>query len=1040
MKSLVKYFAGRPLVTNLVLFGVILGAIGLWDNIGKEEYPDVTMPFLRCSIPYPGAAAEDVELFVIKPIEEKLKGITGLYEVNATASYGGASLTVILENNLSNPDEVVMEIKDAVDRAELPDETEDPVYRRFSTANKAIIDIGFFNKNKPMLDTEGRAQLQSFALAFKNRMLALPEISGIDERSYLQPELQILIDAAKLRKYDISLSEIRNQIMSQNIRMPAGSMEDHGESEVSFLSELDNVKALEKVIVRGGFEGQKIRLKEVGKVRNGFERNKTVMKVNGHEGILFNIRKSASVDILSATEKVVEFVDNFRKSNPDSPIEMVLIDDESYSIRNRLSIIGFNGLVGFLMIIFVLFLFLDARSSIWVAAGLPFILGFTLISALLLGYTVNNVTLAGVIIVLGIVVDDAIIVAENVSRLRRSGIASGEAVVSGTTGVLLPVLASVLTTCAAFIPLLFFEGHFARFVIFIPAVVFIMLGASLIESFFILPGHLHHSIPRPGIIQRIWKSTSSVEKNGHWFFLLERKYASFLKRALKYRVPIIGVFIIILISSFYIYDKKMKFVMFPREESKEITISVKAKEGTTRLEMAKLTEPVENILLEDENKYVMSVLTLIAQSRRGGEVKENEAILRAEMIPPSERKMPLKKLIAKWEEKASSIDGLTEVKFMRSRWGSDSGSPIEFEVQENNDDIRKKVAEKVKEELAKHPQITNVEIERPVTRKEYKLNLKGDDVFMMGINPSDVGRSLRAFIEGQILYKINKGEEEVDVRLTSDVKDKKDIESILSLRTANAQGYLVPYSSLVKMEEAISPANIQRINYKRTTKIFADLKENSKTTPLDIAEFLETNIFPEVSKGYPNTIFQFRGEIEDSKDSQADFVTATLLALGLIYFLLVVLYDSLLLPLLIGAAIPFGTVGVILAFMGHGMDQYGFFAVIGTLGMIGVVINDSVVMISKLQRNPDRFSSKKEIYEKVADISSTRLRAVVVTTLTTVAGLFPTAYGWAGYDSMLSEMMLAMGWGLIFGTLITLLLIPCLYSFYARIWWKEKRS
>jgi len=1039
MKNLIRYFAHRHLLTNLVLFGVIIGSIGLWNRMGKEEYPDITMPWMRCTIPYPGAAAEDVELFITKPVEEKLKEITGLYEIRATSSYGAASFRMTLETGLSNTDEVIRDVKDAIDRTELPQESEDPVFRRFNTSQKAIIDIGLFHKKNRMLNTESRAELQKYVLAFKNRILSLPEISGIDENGYLQPELQILIDPSKLKKFDISLNEIRNQLLAQHIRMPAGSMEDRGESEVSFLSELDTVKSLQSVIVRGGFEGQKIRLKEVGKVINGFEKNKTVLKIQGHEGVLLNVRKSSSTDILTAQKAVIEFVEEFKSSHVDIPIDLVLIDDESYSIRNRLSIIGWNGLAGFFMILLILFLFLDFRSSIWVAAGLPFTLGFTLICSLLLGYTVNNVTLAGIIIVLGIVVDDAIIVAENISRLRRNGTSAEEAVVEGTAGVMRPVLASILTTCAAFLPLYFFTGHFGQFIVYIPAIVFLMLGASMLESFFILPGHLFHTLPRVGLIQRIWRQQSG-EKKGHWFFHLENKYARFLNRALNYRILIIAVFLIVLGLSFYLFKNQMKFVMFPREESKEITIKAKANEGTTRIEMAKLTESLEDLFMKDNNNVVVSALTFIGQSRRGGRVKEHEATMRVELKPPSERNIPLRKLLPQWEAKAEKLKGFEEIRFMKSRWGAGSGSPIEFEVQENNDEARGDIVEKIKTRLEKHPEVINVEIERPITRKEYKLNLKRDDVFLMGINPSDVGRSLRAFIEGQILYTINKGDEEVDVRLTSDLNNKKDIKSVLSLRTANAKGFLVPYSSLVSLEETMAPSNIQRINYRRTTKIYADLKENSKTTPLEIADHLENKIFPEISRGNPGTIFQFRGEIEDSRESQADFTLAIVLSLSLIYFLLVLLYNSLTLPLLIGAAIPFGAVGVILAFMGHGMEQYGFMAVIGALGMIGVVINDAVVMVSKLELTPDKPSNRPDIIREVANVSSTRLRAVVVTTLTTVAGLFPTAYGWVGYDSMLSEMMLAMGWGLIFGTLITLLLIPCLYSFYAQFMWKRRMN
>ena len=1030
MKSLIYYFSKRHLLANLIFVSTLIGAIGLWHQLGKEEYPEFAMDWLRVNIVYPGATAGDVELFITKPVEEKLKELTGIYEVNGSSSSGRASFRITIDINAPNDEELIRDIKDAVERADLPQEAEDPTYGRFTSAEKAIIDIGFYLKDKKLLDVPSRMALQQFALAFENRILSLPEISGVEKQGYLEPELHILVRPADLNKYDLSLQEVRNQIKAQHVRMPAGSMEDQGESEVTFLSELDTPKALEETIVRGGFEGQKIRLGQVASVKHGFKKSKSILKVQGREGIVFNVQKTSAVDILTAQKKVMEFVKQFQDSDPDSPIGIVTIDDESYDVRNRLSIIGWNGLLGFLLIIIILFIFLEFRSGIWVAAGLPFCLAFTAIVALLIGYTVNNMTLAGVIIVLGIVVDDAIIVAENISRLRRSGMPLSQAVVEGASAVMLPVVASVLTTCAAFIPLYFFSGRFGLFIKVIPAMVFVMLGASLLESALILPGHLHFAAKE-----------KRLAKNGHWFFQYEKKYASFLERLLQHRWLVIVFFICLLFGAMFLYNSKMKFVMFPREESREITIRAIAPLETTRLEMAKYIEPLEDVFLADDHDVVMSSLSFVGQSRRGGEVRENEATIRVELKPPSDRNISLKKLLAIWEAKANQLDHFEEIRFMKSRWGSDSGSPIEFEVQQNNDNVRAEVVEAAKALLEIHPSISNVEIERPVTRNEIRFHLKRDEVFRLGINPRDVAADVRAYIEGEILYTLNKGDEEVDVRLTSETINKTDLERLLKLRSANTESYLVPYHSIVDIEEVKAPANIQRINFKRTTKIYADLRESSGTTPLEIASYLESDVFPKLMDMSPSTAFQFRGEIEDSRESQDDFRVAIVISLSIIFMLLALLYNSLSLPLLIGATIPFGVLGVIFAFFAHGMSHYGFFAVIGTLGMIGVVINDAIVMVSKLQQEVSPYQANGLGRTEIAQVSSTRLRAIVVTTLTTVAGLFPTAYGVVGYDAFLAEMMLAMGWGLIFCTMITLVLVPCLYSFYFDLfsWWGRRR-
>ena len=1023
MKNLIEYFLNRPVIANVLMFGLIFIAIGLWPKMGKEEMPEFASNWFRATIRYPGASAADVELFIVKPVEEKLKGVTGLLEVGNTSSYGNASFSIEFEPNTSNLQEKIQEVKDAIDSVPLPKEAEEAVYRQFKSSEKAIIDVGVYLTDTEILDTQGRAKLQEYALAFKNKLLTEPEISGVDLSGYLRPELQIQIDPEKLKNYEISMNQVKEQILQQNIRQPIGSMRDKGESEVTIVSELDNVESLKEVIVTSGFQGQKIKLADVANIKQGFERAKSVLKIQGREGIRLSIQKGATTDILSGQKAVVDFLSEFTKNNPDSGVEFVLIDDESYDVRNRLSLIGANGILGFVLIAFVLFLFLDFKSGLWVAMGIPFCLAFTMIAAMMMGYTVNNMTLASIIIVLGIVVDDAIIVAENIQRKLSSGMST---VAQATTEMMSPILASVLTTCAAFIPLYFFTGRFGLFVKYIPLIVFLMLIASLFESAFILPAHMKSDLPLAS------KFARKVNKGRREKIVAatERGYENLLVKVLPYRGFVLIGFALLLGASAYLFQHKMKYVMFPREESRDFSVIVKAQEGVPRYEMATKVRAVEDIFLNDDKGVVTSVRTTIGQSRRGGEVRENEASLTVEILPPSERSISLNQLLKEWESKAKSLDGFVEIRFLRSRFGSSSGSAIEIKVLANNDEQRSKIASDLKNELEEIKGLTNVEIERPLRKNEFKLEIKRDLVSRLGISYAQLSNVLRSYIEGDVLYTLNKDEEEVDVRFSSSDMNKNDINKLLALTVANRENYLVPIGRLVDVVERQKPSNINRINYKRGVTVLADLDPQSGQTPLEIAEYLEQDVFGKLLAGKPSAELKFIGEVADSRESQSDFGLSVALVLGLIYVLLVFLFDSVFTPLLIGAIIPFGAVGVVLAFALHGLEQYGFFAVIGALGMVGVVINDSIVLVNKLETLPVDLKGREEADKGIAGFTASRLRAVVVTTLTTVAGLFPTAYGLGGYDSMLAEMMLAMGWGLLFGMFITLALAPCLYSYY----------
>ena len=1018
MKNIIQYFTSRHLLTNVFFFGTILFAVFTWTKIGKEEMPEFSSNWIRVNTTYPGAPAEDVELFVTKPIEDELKGVAGIDEVVTTSSVSSSSIRIVIDDSYPDKREITQNIKDAILRAKLPSEVRDqPNVRQFKSDEKAIMDVGIYFKNADFLTDDLRRELQQEVISFEAQLISLNEISSVDRSFYRKPEIQILANPKENLKMQFSLSEIRNQIQSNNIRVPIGSLQDRGESKITAINELEDVTSLENLILRGNYEGVGIKLKELATIQEGFERSSSIFKINGREGIFLNIKKSVSTDILTAQTAVMKFVDAFRKNKKDSNLEIVIMDDESYAVTNRLNIITSNGLIGFVLIMLVLFIFLDIKSGFWVAMGIPFSMAFTLIICHMVGYTVNNMTLAGIIIVLGIVVDDAIIIAENISRHREQGKPLMQASVDGTAEVFKPILASIITTCVAFIPLIFFEGFFGKLVAFIPLVVILMLLGSLIESLLILPAHL--SSKTPGL------DKLSEKKGENWFYKYERHYSKFLEKVFDHRIIVISFFLLTLAGGAVLYNKKMKFVMFPREESEEVYIKVKAKKDMTRHETAMAIAPLEQLFVESKGD-VVAVRSTIGLSRRGGEVKENEASILVELFPADDRKTPLKKLISKWEEKSKEFKDLESVKILKGRWGNASGNAVELQIQENNEVKRGEVAKLLEDAMKADPSIVDVEIEEPLMKKEFLFKLIQSRLIKYNVAPEKVTSSLRSFVEGSILYSINKGDEEVDVRLSVPDKDKNDLSELLNLRVENKAGQLIYLNKIVDIEEVKRPVNISRTNYKRTTMIFANQNEKLKITPLQIAEKLESDVFPEVIKKYPTTILKFRGEIEDSRESQGEFRGSVIMVVILIYLILVLMFNSLTKPFLVLSVVPFGLSGIVYVLVAHGMSVYGFFAAIGALGMIGVVINDSIVMIDMFENNIERS------LKAIADISASRLRPVLVTTLTTVVGILPTAYGLAGYDSMLAEMMLTMGWGLAIGTVFTLVLIPCLYSFSAK--------
>ena len=1037
-EKLINFFLKRHLLTNLFFITVFVGGIFTWIQIPKEELPDITFDRVGVSVSYPGASAEEVEYYVTRPIEEELRGLDGIHRITSSTGIGTSSVSVEIEKNYPDKDEIISDIRNAVLDVSLPDDIrDDPRVRVFKTSRKAIIDIGLFVRGENILSVGSRQMLQEYALALENKLLSLPEVSSVNRSGYLDDEIHIMAYPEKLIEYRIPLNSVMNEIQKNNVRQPAGNIENLEEPKVVLVGELTDVEMLKELAIQGGFEGQVVRLKDVAEIVKGHEKAKTVTKINGHEGLFLNVVKSSSVGIIEAVDTVKGVVSDFSADGDDNgKIGIAILDDESFDVRNRLSIIGLNGAIGFILILLTLFAFLNFSSGLWVAMGIPFTFCFTLIGTSLAGYSVNNITLAAVIIVMGMVVDDAIVVSENIIRLRSQGMDMEKSAVQGTSFVLLPIVASILTTCVAFVPLLFFTGRFGAMVTFLPLIITLMLFGSLLEALFILPGHM--ILTAKGAFSRIITAilgaipkklnVSGESRRAHWFTKCEDIYERLLKGILPKKWLVFMFVCVLLPLSWRVASSSMKFVMFPGEETRQISIAAEAPPGTTRYETARLAQPIEDILAQYTGKEVIGFRNQIASTRRGSVSQENKLRMRVEILPREKRKKSADRLIEEWRERFALMPGIQNIKFSKTWHGQAGDSPIELLVKENNDTLRREITDEMAALLEKHPALLNVEIDRPILSPEYKITLDRDRVRRLAISPSDVARTLRAGLEGVILYDFMGNDDEVYVRITTVKEAKDNIEKVLAIPVENEGRYLVPIKDIVKVEKITKPDSIIRENLKRITTIYADIEASTGATPVDIAKHFEGTVFKTMAKRHPSTILEFAGEVKDTRESGKDFLFAIIMAIAMIYVILALLFNSLHKPLIIMLAIPFGIVGIIIAFRLHGISQYGFFAVIGALGLAGVVVNDAIIMLSKLDREFNPSVGRKKLNSHVAAVAKTRLRAVILTTLTTVVGIMPTAYGWAGYDSMLSQMMLALGWGLFFGTLITLVLIPCIYT------------
>lgn len=1101
LQKLVHYLLDKHILTNFFVLIVFVGAIFFWHKTNKEAMPNTTSDFVSISTNYPGATAEEVEYFITKEIEDALEGIDGIKQISSTSGEGSSTVRIELYSNLSNQDEVVQEIKDAVSAVKLPSEVEnDPRVRQFKSSNFAIVDLMIYYDNVDIMSLEQRINLQTYIDILEDKFIQLPSISDVGISGYLDHFIEIQIQPEKLKYYNISLSQVISEIQKNNLKKPLGTLEDEQSTKVRLDAELNKIEDIKNIVIRSDFEGNSFRLKDVANVVEAFERQGRILKVNGCEAIRVNVTKTVSVGIIEAIEEVLTVVNEYKENIfNDQGIKVAIMDDASIDVRNRLSLIAMNGLFGFFLILVILFVFLDAKSAVWVAMGIPFTFGATMILGSLMGHTINNITLAAVIIVMGMIVDDAIVVAENVSRLISEGTPKDEAVVKGTSTVLLPIVASITTTCVAFIPLFFFQGRFARMTDFIPPIIFIMLGASLFEAIFILPSHLYYRVPRwikvvfslgtLPLIEKHYlkkKKQNNITRKAHWFILIEDIFGNFLKKVLCFKWLIYIIFLGLMIYSAWVFIAKMKFTLFPREETTVLFLSGAAPKGTLKYETEKMVREVEDIFMSYLSKEIIAFQTDVALSRRGQASRENEFSIRFEIVPKEKRKKSANQLMDEWQAKLDKIKGFDTLRMLKSRWGQSSGSSIDILVKENDNGTRQKVAEEILSYLHRMPSIANPEIERELYDPEYKISLKRDIIQRLGVSADSIATTLRTILEGNNVYDISRAGKDIEVIVTVTESTKKNINSLLDLPVQNNSQYLVPFNKVVEVSMSVAPQTISRLDGKRTLHVYADLKEKEqnnkvqnnqnnsnsginnsrnvertdlrkstridnnqvssnmldlpkKMTPLEIASHLEKYLFPQLMKKYPTTHLEFAGEIADTREAGGEFLYAIILVIFLIYIILALTLNSVFKPFIIMLAIPVGAVGVIIFLQLHGILIYGFFSVIGAMGLAGVVVNDSIILLAKLEEEYPKRAHLGKPREIIADITKTRLRAVLLTTITTVAGLLPTAYGLFGYDSMLADMMLTMAWGLIFGTAITLLLVPSLYCTMKEVFQKFKK-
>jgi len=1053
MRKIFEFFSKRHILASLFTIMVVLLGLNSLRTLRRDTFPAVDFGEVIIQTVYPGASPEDVELNVTNKIEDELKNITGIRRISSTSLENVSTLDVLIESDVKDMEKVKRDIRDAVSRvSDLPDEvTEAPLVLEIDTSLIPIMEVGITGE----LPYE---EMRDIAKSFETKLKEAPGVARLQKQGYRAKEIKVEVDPGAMDRYQIPLRDIIRAVQARNIRATGGTFESFtSEKNVVTLAQFRDPLEVGDVIVRTTFEGPSIRVKNLAIVREDFEDENVISRMEGRKAISFVVYKSEEADIVRTVRAVkelirtesgmgliggpatIEVTDRGDRKIFDrikmflgigtyeqdiyryGPVRILISNDLSRIVQNRFRITLINGLIGLLLVVVMLSIFLNLRTAFWVAMGIPVaVLGVFFLMPRF-GTFLDSISLTALVLLIGIIVDDGIIISENIYRRREMGDSPVEAAVNGTNEVFFPVLTTVLTTFLAFAPMFFMKGMMGKFVFVIPLTISLALFISLFEAVFALPSHLAKGMER----SRKGAERESVRK---WFEALKTFYAKVAFHLLKVRYLLVVLFIAVLVLALMYAQRNLKFVMFPTKGADRFVVGVEMSTGSSLQATAEKIQELEGFINELPVDELDTFISRIGVSLSGGS-GENFGYTLIGLTPFSERKRTVDEIIEWLRPRIEAIEGVEKTTFIVDAGGPPVGKPISIRVTGNDDPMRRQATAEIMEYLAAINGVKDIDSNEKLGKEQIEIKIDYDRLARFGLTVADVAQNVRIAYDGEVVTSMRDGDEDVNFRVQLQERARRDVNYLYNLSIPNAQNRLIKLREVARLETTSGPNALYHYDGERTTTIEADVDQDI-ITPLGATTLVMTH-FSDAADRWPGIRLGVGGEAEESQSSIVELMTTFAIALVGIYFLLVLLFNSYTQPFLVLVSVPFGIVGVIIAFGLHG-EALSFLGVMGVIGMIGVVVNDSLVLVNHLN-NLRKWNPDWSIRKLVSEGTSHRLRAILLTTLTTVAGLLPLAYGLGGTDLYMQPMALALGYGILFATPLTLVLVPSLYMIGADI-------
>jgi len=1023
--GIISLFARHATAPNLLMLTFVL--IGLYSltKLNRQFFPDLEIPIITVNVPWPGASADDVEKNILDVLEPELRFIENVDQVISYAREGNASVQMEFFAD-ADMQKAQSDVEQAVAGVTtLPEEAETPVISRvaFFDGVAKIAVSGPFDERA----------LKDFAKRLRDGLLN----AGIDKVVFTgarDEEIRIKVREEDLRRLDLTLDQISQRVRENTQDQPAGVLEGDAELQLRASSERKTPEELAKIEIKALEDGQKIFLGDVADIETQFDRDGIVGLVDGKRAVELTVQRSLSADTLEVMDKMNRYLETARAEFPRS-LTISVYDVRGKFVAQRLGILITNGLQGLALVLITLFIFLNARVAFWTAAGIPIALMATMALMWASGQSLNMVSMFGLIMMLGIIVDDAIVVGEHAAVLEEQGVPRHLAAEQAGLRMMAPVTAATLTTIAAFLPITLMGGRIGDILIAIPLVATAALIASLIECFLILPGHLRHGRPsnrQPFILRRWFDAGFDGFRS--------RVFGPFVDLAFRWRYTTVAVLAGgFILAVGMLAGGRVNFVFFPNLPPDNIEASVYFAPGVPQADQIDAINRINDALLGAEKTLVdksqaaareasggpqpvaaddaLVVASFATIGKAGRNRGDNLAQIDVQLVSSEQRVTPVREILKAWRAALPNVPGVERVA-IAGRRGGPPGRDVDVRLQNAPVAVLKKAAEDLKVKLTGFPGASGIDDDLPYGKRElvFELTPRG---LALGFNGQSVGRQIRNAFEGAIATRYARDDEEITVR----VMREQELDGVAALQRVyltTPSGERVPLTEVVTITERQTFALIIRRDGVRTVAVTADLDTNQMTTQEAIAR-LEAEVMPELTKTY-NVTYRYAGRDEERRDSFADLQLGGLLVLAMIYIILAWVFSDYWKPFAVMLIIPFGFVGAVVGHYVMGFDL-SIISLIGLLGLSGILVNDSIVLVSRLN---ERLRDGDDLEAACVGASRDRFRAVLLTSITTIAGLVPLMFETSRQAQFLIPLAVTIVFGVAAATILVLILVPSL--------------